>query len=207
MRAAIDKWAGSNAFESVCANTHARVPLKLKTDRENQLLAATVNTSALLLSIIDSLATRVSSLITTDLRSVIGVEDAKEAIGGELRQQLVFIVDAVVKECEPGLIQIVTGNGDPSVADAIAEIRALKSAIETSTESFDEVLREREAAREELDEATRRLAQAGEELAGMIREPERVEEGKDGGILNFVVAVSPLVIVSCAWLWRRFWSR
>jgi hypothetical protein len=83
---------------------------KSHTDPDFQLLAAIANTSALLLSIIDSLATNVASRVPEELRSTIKVEDAKEAIGNELRKQLIHTVEILVEEYEPSLIQIGTGN-------------------------------------------------------------------------------------------------
>jgi hypothetical protein len=83
---------------------------KPRTEQDFQLLAAIANTSALLLSIIDSLATNVASRIADDLKPAIMVEDAKEAIGTELRRQLIYAVDILAKEYEPSLVQIGTGN-------------------------------------------------------------------------------------------------
>jgi hypothetical protein len=134
---------------------------------------------------------RENELLNNDDRTPFPYETALEQIKTSLNK-----IDDIL-EAEAAL--------DPSVIEAIAEIRALKSEIEVSTESFGEALREREAAREELDNATRRLEQAGEILAGMVPEPEIVEGGNLEGIFNFVVAMSPFVIVSCAWLWKRIW--
>jgi hypothetical protein len=132
MRCALDKCAGFNLpqalldlfvnFKSLLSQyvqTLTRVlPSRPKTDQEYQLLAATANTSALLLSIIDSLGTKVSSLVSADLRDVVVVDDAKEAIGVELRQQLLGMVEAVARECEPTLAQMATGSWDVANADA-----------------------------------------------------------------------------------------
>jgi hypothetical protein len=94
------------------------LPAKPKADPDFHLIAAIANTSALLLSITDSLATAVASRIAEDYKSAILVGDAKDQIGAELRQQLLFLVDVLARELEASLVQIGSGNWDAGNPDA-----------------------------------------------------------------------------------------
>jgi hypothetical protein len=90
------------------------MPLKPKMDQDYQLLCSVANTSSLLLSIIDSLATKILGLIADEMKPAIKVEDAKDTISTELRRQLAYIVDVVVKEMEAPLFQIGNNTWDQS---------------------------------------------------------------------------------------------
>jgi hypothetical protein len=92
----------------------SNLPSKPKEKQDYELMAAIANTSGVLLSIIDSLATNVSSLVPEELKSAVVVDDAKGGIGAQLKQQLLSIVDVLAKEYESTLAQIGTGVWDQS---------------------------------------------------------------------------------------------
>jgi hypothetical protein len=132
MKKSIDKCAGFHLPQSLLdlflnlkglLNEYVQVltrvlPPKPKSDQDYQLLATIANTSATLLQTIDSLANRVGSLITEDLKPAIRVDDAKEDISVHLRKQLIYIADVVVAECSALLIQVGTGGWDQSNPEA-----------------------------------------------------------------------------------------
>jgi hypothetical protein len=132
MRDAINKCAGFNLpqslldlFLNIKMVLHRYVqfltrslPAKPRAEPDFHLLTAIANTSALLLSITDSLATTVVSRITDEFKSAILVDDAKDAIGGELRQQLIFLVDVLARELEGSLVQIGSGSWDQGNPDS-----------------------------------------------------------------------------------------
>ena len=94
------------------------LPSKAKSDQDYRLLCAIANTSSLLLDIIDSLATKVRSLIEdANMSKGIVVDDTKEAISSELRKQLIYIVDVIAKELEPVLVQIGNNSWDPNSSE------------------------------------------------------------------------------------------
>lgn len=155
MKSCLDKCAGFNVKQSLLdlfkmlkellkqyATMLSRiVPSRPKKDEHYILLCCIANTSSLLLSIVDSLSTKVSSLIdsypsnSTPLgisssspnlpiisnqrtknysvargppTETINVDDVKDSVGAELRKQLLSLADAVIRECESPLTQIVT---------------------------------------------------------------------------------------------------
>ncbi|KAK8900296.1 Vacuolar protein sorting-associated protein 53 [Tritrichomonas musculus] len=156
MKSCLDKCAGFNVKQSLLdlfkmlkellkqyANMLSRImPTKPKKDEHYILMCCVPNTSSLLLSIVDSLSTKVSSLIDTNTNSninlnssssspnlplansrsksrnysiargpqteTINVDDVKDSVGAELRKQLLIIVDAVIRECDTPLSQIVS---------------------------------------------------------------------------------------------------
>jgi hypothetical protein len=132
MKKSIDKCAGFHLPQSLLdlflnlkalLNEYVQVltrilPPKPKSDQDYELLAAIANTSATLLQTIDSLANRVGSLITEDLKPAIRVDDAKEDISVHLRKQLMYIADVVVAECSTLLVQVGNGGWDQSDPEA-----------------------------------------------------------------------------------------
>ena len=101
------------------AETLTRIlPTKFKSDQEFKLLCAITNTCSLLMSVVDSLSTKVKQLLDDpDLAGGIIVEDTKETIGSELRKQLVYMADVVVKEMETPLIQIANNTWGEDVSE------------------------------------------------------------------------------------------
>lgn len=94
------------------------LPSKVKTDQDYRLLCAIANTSSLLLAIIDSLATKVRSLIDDkNLSQGVIVDDTKEVISSELRKQLTYIRDVLTKELDPVLTQIGNNSWEPNASE------------------------------------------------------------------------------------------
>jgi hypothetical protein len=132
MRAAIEKCAGFNLPQSLLdlfmslkrllveyVQTLTRtLPAKPRADSDYQLLCAVANTSALLFGIVDSLATKVSGLVSDELRPSVRIDDVKDEIGTNLRRQVVAIVDGVVAECAPALAQVGSGVWDQTTPDS-----------------------------------------------------------------------------------------
>ena len=96
-------------------------PKKGNTEDSYKLMCAIVNTSSMLLSILDSLSTKVSGILNTfeanqgqnqsenkdnGTHPNISVEDTKTNVSEELRKQIIFIADAFVHESENLLISI-----------------------------------------------------------------------------------------------------
>lgn len=82
------------------------LPNRPKKDEQYELICAIANTSAQLLTVISSLSDKVINLVPDDTKPAINVEDARDSIGGELKKQLVYLSDVIVKECEIYLIQV-----------------------------------------------------------------------------------------------------
>jgi len=132
MAAALDKCAGFNLPQSLLdlfrnlkglLNEYVQMltrilPVRPKSDQDYQVLCAIANTSALLLSIIDSLATKVISLVADELKPLVKIEDSKEEISTHLRKQLAYIIEMVLVELSPFLVQVGNGNWDQSVLEA-----------------------------------------------------------------------------------------
>ncbi|KAH0792795.1 vacuolar protein sorting-associated protein 53 A [Histomonas meleagridis] len=82
------------------------LPSRPKKEEHLKLICSIVNTSSLLLSVVDSLAVKVEGLVPGDMKRAIIVIDAKENISNELKKQMFYLVDVFVKECEMYLVQI-----------------------------------------------------------------------------------------------------
>lgn len=82
------------------------LPNKPKKNEQYQTICAIANTSAQILNIIQSLSDKVIDLVPDDTKPAINVEDARDSVGGELKKQLMYLGDVIVKECEIYLIQI-----------------------------------------------------------------------------------------------------
>ena len=120
MRNCIDKCAGFNVSQSLLdlfkilkdllkqyvITLTKIIPSRPKKDEHFILSCCITNTSSLLLSIIDSLATKVLGLIRKSKKKKINVDDLKDTVGAELRKQLISLIDGIIKECEIQLIQI-----------------------------------------------------------------------------------------------------
>lgn len=120
MKDAIEKCAGFNIPQALLdlfmlikellikySSTLTRVlPNKPKKDDQFKLICAISNTSAQLLSSISSLSEKVVSLVPDETKPAINVDDAGDSIGTELKKQLMYLSDCIIKECEPFLIQV-----------------------------------------------------------------------------------------------------
>ncbi|OHT08418.1 hypothetical protein TRFO_23103 [Tritrichomonas foetus] len=128
MKSCIDKCAGFNVSQSLrdlfkmlkgllkqyVVMLTRIIPTRCKKDDHYILACCIANTSSLLLSIVDSLATKVKSLISHKKRRKIKVEDVKDSVGAELRKQLFILIDAIIKECETPLAQIGNNQWQPN---------------------------------------------------------------------------------------------
>lgn len=159
MKSCLDKCAGFNVIESLldlfkmlknllkqyAAMLSRIMPTRIKKDEQYILICCIANTTSLLLSIVDSLSTKVSSLIESynktrlltkekeemlstsprkvssmsklPIKDVISVDDVNDSVGADLRKQLIQLVDLVIKECETPLSQIGTNQWQPSEMD------------------------------------------------------------------------------------------
>ncbi|OHT17454.1 hypothetical protein TRFO_02462 [Tritrichomonas foetus] len=120
MKKTIDKCAGFNLAQSLLdlfliikeliikyVTTLTRIlPSRPRKDEHFHLICSIANTSSQLLTVISSLSAKVKDLVSDDTKPAINVEDARDSISGELKKQLVYLSDVIVKECEQPLIQV-----------------------------------------------------------------------------------------------------
>ena len=82
------------------------LPKKTSSEESYQLMCCIANTSSMILSILDSLATKVSGIVNEKMQANISVEDTKNAVSEELKKQIIFISDSFVHETESYFISI-----------------------------------------------------------------------------------------------------
>ncbi|KAH0787599.1 vacuolar protein sorting-associated protein 53 A-like [Histomonas meleagridis] len=82
------------------------LPTRIKNDEHYQLICGIINTSSLLLNVLDSLLTKVNGLVEDNIKPNIVIDDAKESISEELKKQILYLENVLIKECEYLLIQI-----------------------------------------------------------------------------------------------------
>ena len=90
------------------------LPKKAIKDWEFQYICCITNSTNFILTIIDSLAQKIISLLKSEsIKNNVGVEENKEIIGIELKNQLVHLSNLIIKENESLLIQIGNGSWEP----------------------------------------------------------------------------------------------
>lgn len=93
------------------------------------------NTTSMFYSIINSLVTKVLSLVTDEMSENVNVNDTIESIGNELKKQLLNVVDNLIKDVEPYIIitaDINNRHTSSSVSPKLAEIFDTKFSMVTN---------------------------------------------------------------------------
>ena len=120
MRQTIDKCASFNLSQKLldlfliikdliikyAATLTTNLPSRPKKTEQFQIICSIANTSAQMLTVISSLSSKVINLVPDEIKPAINVEDARDSIGSELKKQLVYLSDVIIKECESLFIQI-----------------------------------------------------------------------------------------------------